>query len=97
MLVGTRRYLFFFFLPFETSKMSFSLPLMSDIGTATNQWDEKNPTDEPDMCMGNLIHNNIINTKVGCRAQHTQHTQSSGGAASINEVDTVLPIVPAPF
>lgn len=67
---------------------------MADIGTATDQWDEKNPTNEPDMCKGNIIRNNIINTKVG-RLSSSAHP--SGGAASRNEVDTVLAKTPPPF
>lgn len=37
---------------------------LADIGTATNQWDDKNYNDGPDICQGNVITDNYIDTQV---------------------------------
>ena len=37
---------------------------LTDIGTATNQWDDKNYNDGPDVCQGNVVMNNFIDTQV---------------------------------
>ena len=50
---------------FTTTRAFISFHLVADIGTSSNQWgDGKNPTDDPDECSRNFIHNNIINTFV---------------------------------
>jgi len=37
----------------------------ADVGTASNQWDDgKNWSDEPDVCMGNIVRDNYIRTRV---------------------------------
>lgn len=37
---------------------------IADIGTATNQWDDKNGNDGPDVCQGNVVMDNYIDTQV---------------------------------
>ena len=37
---------------------------LTDIGTATNQWDDKNGHDGADVCQGNFILDNRIDTQV---------------------------------
>lgn len=42
---------------------------IADIGTSNKQWgDGKNPTDDPDVCSGNVIRDNTITTEVPCLA-----------------------------
>lgn len=40
------------------------LMFLADIGTATNQWDDKNRLDGPDVCQGNVVTDNFIDTQV---------------------------------
>lgn len=92
-LVGTKVYLWLVLHRFETPRMSISLRLMADIGTSSGQWDEKKPTSDPDICKGNVVRDNVISTKVRCRAQHTQVE----GATSIkrrahNDASSACPV-----
>lgn len=91
-LVGTKMDLWLVLLPFETPRMPISLRLMADIGTSSGQWEQKNPTGDPDICKGNVVRNNVISTKVRCRAHHTQVE----GVQVQNDVGTMLPVGPAP-
>lgn len=53
--------------------MSLLFHILADIGTSNKQWDDgKNPTDDPDVCRGNVVRDNTIKTHVGFSTHHTQ-------------------------
>lgn len=57
------------------------IPHLADVGTSSKQWgDGKNWSDEPDVCLGNVVRDNDIRTRV----RHSKHNYSLSPPLSLS-------------